>query len=151
MVISVLQWNARSLIANGQEFKKVIDDKKSKPHVICIQETWLKPHLDFVIQGYITIRKDRQTGNGGGVAIFVKNEISHRIIEVSVEHESIIVEVFLRGQSITVINFYNPCNRLSVEVLESILGMGNQKAYGVGILMCTILFGEVITLIIMVR
>lgn len=64
------------------DFTKVIDDKKNPNHVICIQETWLKPHLDFVIQGYITIRKDRQTGNGGGVVIFVKNEISHRIIEV---------------------------------------------------------------------
>lgn len=59
MVISVLQWNARSLISNGQEFKKVIDDKEFKPHVICIQETWLKSHLDFVIQGYISIRRDR--------------------------------------------------------------------------------------------
>lgn len=64
MVISVLQWNARSLISNGQKFKKVIDfkdDKEFKPHVICIQETWLKSHLDFVIQGYISIRRDRQT------------------------------------------------------------------------------------------
>lgn len=69
MVISVLQWNARSLISSGQEFKKVIDDKEFKPHVICIQETWLKSHLDFVIQGYISIRRDRQTCNGGGVAI----------------------------------------------------------------------------------
>lgn len=135
MVISVLQWNARSLISNGQKFKKVIDfkdDKEFKPHVICIQETWLKSHLDFVIQGYISIRRDRQTCNGGGVAIFVRNEISHRVIEVSDEYESIIVEVFLRGQSITVINYYNPCNRLSIEVLESILGIGNQKVIWCG-------------------
>ncbi len=39
------------------------------------------------------------------MAIFIKNEISHRIIEVSDEHESIIVEVFLRGQCIKVIHF----------------------------------------------
>lgn len=51
MVISILQWNARSLIANGQEFKKFISDLQDKPSVICIQETWLRAKWDFIIQG----------------------------------------------------------------------------------------------------
>ena len=34
----ILQWNARSLIANGQEFKGFIEELKDKPDVICIQE-----------------------------------------------------------------------------------------------------------------
>lgn len=49
MVLIVFEWNARSLIANGQEFKTFIEDKECKAHVICIKETWLKSHLDFVI------------------------------------------------------------------------------------------------------
>ena len=40
MVLFVLQWNARSLIANGQEFKKYLDNLGGKPNVMCIQETW---------------------------------------------------------------------------------------------------------------
>lgn len=132
MVLLILQWNARSLIANGQEFKKVIEDKEYKPHIICIQETWLKPHLDFVIQGYTSIRRDRQTGNGGGVAIFIKNEVTYRVIELGDEHELITVEVFLKEQSIKVINYYNPCNRLSMEVLEKVMGRGNQKVIWCG-------------------
>ena len=39
MVISILQWNARSLIANGQELKKFISDLQDKPSIICVQET----------------------------------------------------------------------------------------------------------------
>lgn len=58
----ILQWNARSLISNGQEFKKYISDLGDRPHIICIQETWLKPQLDFInfiIQGYTAIRNNR--------------------------------------------------------------------------------------------
>ena len=67
MVFLILQWNARSLIANGQEFKTYIYQLKEKPDVICIQETWLKTHLDFIIGGYSAIRQDRNDGQGGGV------------------------------------------------------------------------------------
>ena len=69
MVLIILQWNARSLIVNGQEFKKYIDDLSERPNVLCIQETWLKPELDFIIKGYTAIRRDRKSGRGGGVAI----------------------------------------------------------------------------------
>lgn len=36
-VLNILQWNARSHIANGQEFKKFVDELDKKPEVICIQ------------------------------------------------------------------------------------------------------------------
>jgi hypothetical protein len=35
MVFVILQWNARSLIANGQEFKKYVIDFEMKPDVMC--------------------------------------------------------------------------------------------------------------------
>lgn len=63
----ILQWNARSLTANGQEFKKSLEEFKEKPEIICIQETWLKPNLDFKINGYICERKDRENRTGGAV------------------------------------------------------------------------------------
>lgn len=49
MVLAILQWNERSLVGSGQEFKKFISDLLDKPHVICVQETWLKPQWDFVV------------------------------------------------------------------------------------------------------
>lgn len=39
MGLSILQWNARSLVANGQELKHFIEEQAVKPNIICIQET----------------------------------------------------------------------------------------------------------------
>ena len=47
----LMQWNARSLVANGQELKQMLDGLEEKPELICIEETWLKPRLDFRISG----------------------------------------------------------------------------------------------------
>ena len=77
----ILQWNARSLVANGQELKGFIDGIRKKPEIICVQETWLKPALDFVIRGYSSIRRDRAEGNGGGWIIFVKQGTQYRVLE----------------------------------------------------------------------
>lgn len=93
MVLLILQWNARSLIVNGQEFKKMIAEQNNKPHVICIQETWFKPHLDFKLQGYNDVRRDRDSGVGGGVATFVMEGIQFRTVKVSNELNVVEIEV----------------------------------------------------------
>lgn len=62
----ILQWNARGLVANGQEFKRFIDAFVEKPDVICVQESWLKPCLDFVIPGCESFRADQVNRVGGG-------------------------------------------------------------------------------------
>ncbi len=71
-MLIVLQWNARSLCANGQEFKVYISQMKEKPDVICIQESWLNSRLDFVLKGYVSVRRDRDDGKGGGCVTFIK-------------------------------------------------------------------------------
>lgn len=73
LMIIILQWNAKSLISNGQEFKKYISDLGN------IQETWLKPQLDFIIQGYTAIRNDRKDRQGGGVATFVQDGLRYKV------------------------------------------------------------------------
>jgi len=113
MVLFILQWNARSLIANSQEFKKYISDSSFTPQVICIQETWLKPHLKSVLQGYSAVRRDRKVGNGGGVVTFIKDDVAYKQVNVKEECESVIVEVWTGSQKVRVINFHNPCERLT--------------------------------------
>ncbi len=63
----ILQWNAQSLIANGQELKHFVADFKDneRPGLICVQETWLK---------HVGLQKDRDTA-GGGCAVFVKEGV----------------------------------------------------------------------------
>ena len=81
VMVILLQWNARSLLAYVQEFKHYIKEIDVKPDVVCIQETWLKPTLDFVVHGYTVIRKYRNHGGGGGCATLIKQEIPYRILE----------------------------------------------------------------------
>lgn len=132
MVLVILQWNARSLIANGQEFKHFLANCDVYPDIICVQETWLKPQFNFRISGYETIRKDRIKGNGGGVATFIKEGIGFRKIVDNNEFEAVVVEVWERNQSIRVINFYNPCDKLTKEMMENIGGIGDFKSVWCG-------------------
>lgn len=94
MVFHILHWNARSLIANGQEFKKVVTDLEVRPDIMCIQKTWLRPHLDFVLPGYSSVRCDRIGKQGGGCVTFI--------------YECVVVEMCSPRGNIKVVNFYNP-------------------------------------------
>ncbi len=129
LMVIILQWNARSLLANGQEFKHFIKDRKINPDVVCIQETWLKPNLEFVIHGYIGIRNDRENGGrgGGGCATFIKQDVPYRVLEKGEDLEYIMVVLWERGEEVVIINYYNPCKRLEVDKLLRIQGNNRHK------------------------
>ena len=146
-MFSILQWNARSLVRNGQEFKKFIDRLDNEPEVICVQETWLRPCLDFVIPGYESVRLDRAEIRGrgvgevdtthGGCATFIKNGMQYRRVGSHGEMECIAVEVWDSQQqrrggndsgarasskySVTVVNFYNPCKPIVLAELDEVM------------------------------
>lgn len=120
MSFVILQWNARSLIRNGQEFKKYVDDLSVKPSVICIQESWLISKLDFCIKGYSSVRRDRDNGRGGGVITFVQTGIQYREVKRGKQLEYVMIEVRIGTESIEIINFYNPCQQLLLNQLEEI-------------------------------
>lgn len=122
MFLTIRQWNARSLIANGQEFKKYIDNLIEKPNVICIQETWLIPQLDFLINGYNVIRRDRESGRGGGIATFIQNGMKYKVVQINKDNESIISKIWTERGCIDIINYYNPCAKLSQTILEAVAG-----------------------------
>ena len=117
----ILQWNARSLIANGQELKRFVKKFKEAPDLISTQEPWLKPCLDFVIPGYECLRLDRSDRSGGGCATFVKNGLQYRKADV-VSSECLAVEVWSRRNSVTVLNYYNPCKTLVMSDFDDIMG-----------------------------
>ncbi len=127
IMVILLQWNARSLLANGQEFKHFIKTLVVKPDIICIQETWLKPNLDFIMYGYSVIRKDRDLGKGGGCATFIKQGIPYRQLGMGDDQECIMVEIWERGEEIVIINYYNPCKNLELNNLLTIQGQNKNK------------------------
>lgn len=124
-MVLFLQWNARSLLANGQEFKKYVDELPIKPDVICVQETWLKSNLEFRIVGYSSVRSDREEGVGGGCATFIQDDMAFR--EVNKGSEYVVVEIWTGEGKVVIVNFYNPCKRLSLNSLVEIDGMENDR------------------------
>lgn len=89
--------------------------------MICIQETWLKSQLDFVIPGYECIRLDRSDRSGGGGATFVKNGLQYRKVAIKSKLECLVVEIWTSHNSISVINYYNPCQTLVMSDFDEIM------------------------------
>lgn len=127
-MVVILQWNARSLLSNGQEFKHFINELSEKPDIMCIQETWLRPNLECVIHGYTIIRRDRNSGEvGGGCAILMKVGIPYRLIRLGEDQEYMLVEIWVGRVAISLVNYYNPCKKLDLDKLLGILGQDGQK------------------------
>ena len=123
----ILQWNAQSLVAHGQELKHYIYNSTVKPDVICIQESWLKINLNFKLNNYSIIRKDRLEGRGGGVCIFIRNNISYRIKEHinlnNIEYNH--VEINIMNLNINIINIYNPGKKICKNLYNILFSQKN--------------------------
>lgn len=78
------------------------------------------PRLDFFIKGHDSVRKDRVEGSGGGYIIFVKQGIQYRMLGKGTEWEDLIIEIWGKEGNVRIVNFYNPCNRLTVELMDDI-------------------------------
>jgi len=123
-MVLLLQWNAMSLMANGQEFKKYIDDLSNKPDIR------LRPNLEFRLDGYASVRCDREDGAGGGCATFIGNDISFRELSVGgkeQEQEYVIVVIWMNEGECVIINYYNPCRKLELGQITQIVGLGSNK------------------------
>lgn len=112
--------------------KRFVDEFKVSPELICIQETWLKPCLDFVIPRYVCLRRDRSDRSGGGCATFIRTGIQYKRVDINRDLECVTVEVWTGNKTITVINFYNPCKQLVLSELDKVRECVNTPVIWVG-------------------
>lgn len=73
--IQILQWNARSAIANKHSLNKCLSDNDID--IALISESWFQPGRHIGFSGYNLVRSDRLDGRTG-VAILVKTGICFR-------------------------------------------------------------------------
>src|ERR1043165_6071615 len=102
-----MQWNCRGINARMIELKKYLTSCRYIPDVICLQESLLKSHHNFVVQNYDTVRKDRD-GDGGGIAILIKHGINYRTIDSPLDIECNSIEIFGPTNKIQIRNIYIP-------------------------------------------
>lgn len=78
------------------------------------------PNLDFVIKGFISVRRDRDSGKGGEVIIFIERGLQINEVRKGEDLEYVIVEVWTREGKVLIVTFYNPCRQLELGLLEVI-------------------------------
>lgn len=108
--IKILQWNARSAIANSKFLCQLKNEIKFD--VAILSETWFKPNSQISMKKYNIIHKDRPGGKGG-VAIYIKNIYKYDIINftgIPNDLETCGINVHLNDTIISVVSIYRPPN-----------------------------------------
>ena len=78
--------NARSIINKKNELNIMVDD--IKPHIIGITESWAHNGItdaELGLEGYVMFRKDRIGKKGGGVLLYIKENIPAYEVQLSEE------------------------------------------------------------------
>ena len=105
-----MQWNACGLLAHSIQLKNYLSTVKTLPHIICIQESFLKPKHNYKLDNYKIIRRDRLTENKGGVVTMIRSDFSFKTLNNPVETECLIVEVMVNKKLFKIANVYNRPN-----------------------------------------
>ena len=86
---ALLSLNSQSLHAKLEQLKvylHMVTNANSQIHVICLQETWINENSDlqqFNIPGYNFISKSATCSSHGGVAMYIKDDINYKILEIN--------------------------------------------------------------------
>jgi hypothetical protein len=97
--LSIFTMNIRSLQKNHRGLISLLDIINTQFHVVALTETWLKSHnLDlYNLPGYCHIPQIRENKDGGGVSLFIREEIEYKRrpdIDVNtIDHQFLWVEI----------------------------------------------------------
>ena len=91
-------FNARSLSNNFKLHELIEISNEKNLHIIGIVETWLHSNIDngeINIPGFTIYRKDRDGQRGGGIILYIKNNLISRLYDVNIEIlcEGIVCEI----------------------------------------------------------
>ena len=110
--------NIQGLLAKCDSLKSFIHslaEKYKLPDIICIQETWLSDNkLPFNLDHYHPfIYSSRSSATGGGVGIYVRDNISfdlNHALSLFVDriYESISINIYIQNKKYTIVNLYRP-------------------------------------------
>ena len=108
--------NVRSLMAPGRLTDLQMLSSFNNIDILCITETWLKPnHLNssILIPGFQPpLRKDRLSSRGGGVAIYLRNGLTAKLLPLPLPRlECLSVQLhFPKRKKLTLHVVYRPPN-----------------------------------------
>ena len=77
--LKIVHQNIQSLSDKIDELRLLVKGLHSSIQIITLSETWLKSDRndsEFAMAGYELFRKDRDKGNNGGVAVYIRDDIT---------------------------------------------------------------------------
>ena len=132
--LNILFLNCKSLNCKLGEIKLLL--YVQKPALFCFTETWMKEKYEPRFIGYRSIWKNREDGYGG-VGILVKIEHSYKEINL-VRYDGGVLEVLAidlvlqTGEVISILNCYNPNDRVTVSEMRHYIQQLSRKYVIVG-------------------
>ena len=122
--LKICSFNARSIFKKLDEIKNLLDGVNVD--LICVTETLLKEAITdsaISIDGFDVIRKDRVGNRGGGVCIYIKNNLNYKVVlsESNNNIETIFIEIILHKSKLLLGVVYKPPKKDGVGELEKIL------------------------------
>ena len=117
---SVLHLNIRSMNKNFESFKEFYSKIKFKFSIVCFSETWVdgipfSKNSNFQLSGYKVLHQTRKNRKGGGVCVFVHENLSFKLREdLSINCDaiqSLSIEISsTKSKSIVLNTIYRPAN-----------------------------------------
>ena len=112
--IKILHQNVNGIISKMEKLKILLGETHKNIHILGITETKLNKDIfdtEISINNYITVRKDRRSGPGGGVCIYIRDDLNwHRRYDLEChENEAIWIELFIKHSKSILVNVtYRP-------------------------------------------
>ena len=122
--LTFLHINIRSIVSTAKQLELQQLLAANPSEFISLNETWLKPHNDFSLEGYQMIRSDRTHKKGGGSALLIRNNIPGNEIKISnnnINSNAVGFEIECGSHSLAIFSIYcSPLTPLNNNLLEHI-------------------------------
>lgn len=122
-------WNAQSITSTSKRVQFEYAIFKEKIDIVLIVETYLKPIHAFELKGYNTYRNDRLHQAHGGVAIAIRNGLSHKLIHPIATNiiENIGIEITINHTPTNIFVAYSPKHKQNfLDDVEALTSSNNQ-------------------------
>ena len=135
-ILKCMYFNARSIVNKLEELELCI--KEENLDIVAVTETWLTENIsasEYCLEGYTLIRKDRKDqikSRGGGLAMYVKDEITVLERDDLIEQlfpETLWCELNFKGEKTLIGVFYRApdCLISNNEAMYSLIGKAGKE------------------------
>ena len=127
-------WNCQGVRSKRKELEYYL--KENDFDIIALNETLLTKKINFQIQGYDTIKSDRSTGHGGGVAFLVKHglvvskEYRNTDFNIITDNEALVIDIDLsNNQNLILATIYCPNGNPNFRLFETIKNLSDNVMF----------------------